>query len=98
MTNITEIFNPPPVREHTSEESLDCLPCQIMSSLGSLGAGYYLGSGLVYKGDADFHKNPQWWRYSVKSAGVLLLAFGMYRGGQGWLWDKDIVYKPVKFL
>lgn len=103
-SNIKDLFNPPPQRELSEEETRDCVPCQIMASTFALGFGGYLASGkpLQY-GDAEKKKgvtieefgrlNPRWWVTTVRSFGAGLVLFGIYRGTEGWLWNKTKQYK-----
>lgn len=97
-SNILDVFKDKEPRDITGEEAKDCLPCQVMGSLGSLAAGVYFSSGYLFKDDYDFKTNPQWWRNTIKGVGYGLIGLGIYRGGQGWLWDKTREYKQVKFL
>lgn len=96
-SNIIKIFTNEESRELISEESKDCLPCQIMASFAGVAAGVYFSSGYLFKNDKDFAKNPQWWRSSIRVLGLGLIGFGIYRGGQGFLWDKNREYKELKF-
>ncbi|ODQ77573.1 hypothetical protein BABINDRAFT_9919 [Babjeviella inositovora NRRL Y-12698] len=50
-SNILSVFNPPPSRDLTPEESKDCLPCQILGGCGALIGGTYLATGLVFRGE-----------------------------------------------
>ncbi|ODV70812.1 uncharacterized protein CYBJADRAFT_173169 [Cyberlindnera jadinii NRRL Y-1542] len=91
MSNIVNVFNPPPSRDLTPEETKDCVPCQIMSTCFALAAGYWFASGRVFENDKisveeNLKKNPIWWRNAVKGFGVGLLGFGVVRGTEGILW------------
>lgn len=91
MSNIAKIFNPPESRDLSPEETADCLPCQIMATFSSLGAGYWFASGQVFRDDTisaaeNLRKNPMWWRNTIRTFGVGLLCFGVYRGTEGWVW------------
>ncbi|GMG47239.1 unnamed protein product [Ambrosiozyma monospora] len=97
-SNILNALTPKEGRDLTAEESKDCLPCQVMATFTAAGASYYFASGRIFKNDTDFVKNPTWWRQTMKFAGYGLGLFAVYRGGQGWLWQKDREYKQVKFL
>lgn len=81
----------------TDEEN--CLVCQIMGSFTCLAGGAYFMSNIPFKGSNEsLKKNPLWWKNTVKSAGFTLFALGIYRAGEGWLWNKDIKYKNTGFL
>ncbi|SCU92615.1 LANO_0E01530g1_1 [Lachancea nothofagi CBS 11611] len=99
-SNILSVFNPPPTRELSEEETQDCVPCQVMSTVFSLGFGSYLASGKPFeysekertKGISveKFQKlNPKWWRTSLRGMGGLLVVFGIVRGTEKWLWNKS---------
>ncbi|AET39671.1 Dmo2p Ecym_4648 [Eremothecium cymbalariae DBVPG len=96
-SNIFAVFNPPPTRNLEDDESKDCLPCQIMSTVFSVGFGSYLLSGKAFeysmkdkmKGITveEFNRmNPKWWRVSVKNLGGAFIILGLVRGTEGWLW------------
>lgn len=99
MSNILSVFSPPPSRDLTGEETKDCLPCQVMATVSALGAGAWFASGKVFEDDLkltkeeSLKKNPIWWRNTIRSSGYLLIAFGIYRGTEGWLWNKENEYK-----
>lgn len=104
MSNIIDVFNPPPNRRLEPEETMDCLPCQVMASTFALGFGGYLATGQAFKYTdkerkqgitlAEFEKrNPQWWKYSLRGLGSALIVFGIFRGTEGWIWNKDKKYK-----
>ncbi|KAG0676632.1 hypothetical protein C6P41_000360 [Kluyveromyces marxianus] len=106
-SNITSLFNPPPQRELSENETKDCVPCQIMATLFSLGFGGYLASGKPFqysevekkKGvtmEEFIKRNPKWWISSARAFGGALIAFGFVRGTEGWLWNKDKTYKTYK--
>ncbi|QPG75942.1 hypothetical protein FOA43_003328 [Brettanomyces nanus] len=98
-SNIVNVLHQPEKsRVLTGEEAKDCIPCQVMGAFTAMAAGGYFSSGHLFKNDKDLVKNPKWWRQSIKYFGYGLIALGVYRGGQGWLWDKDREYKEVKFL
>lgn len=95
MSNIVKVFDPPESRDLEPAEYQDCLPCQIMATISALGAGAWFVSGQVFKDDKltveeNLKRNPIWWRNTVRAGGVGLLAFGVYRGTEGWLWSKDV--------
>lgn len=92
MSNILKVFNPPESRDLTEEELKDCLPCQMMASFTGLVGGAYLASGKVFQGEKP-GDNPRWWKSTVRASGVFMILYGVYRGGQGWLWDKQHQYK-----
>ncbi|KAH3902662.1 uncharacterized protein SCODWIG_03680 [Saccharomycodes ludwigii] len=98
MSNILNVFNPPPSRDLTPAETRDCIPCKIMSTLFALGFGTYLYSGKATEyGSEEIKKgitlkefsrrNPTWWKYSLKGIGGSLIFFGLLRGSEGWLWN-----------
>ncbi|SCU93652.1 LAMI_0E15126g1_1 [Lachancea mirantina] len=104
VSNILSVFNPAPSRDLDESETRDCVPCQVMSTLFSLGFGSYLVSGKPFeycekdqkKGISlrEFNRlNPQWWRITLRSAGGILLLFGLFRGTEGWLWNRGKIYK-----
>lgn len=92
-SNILEVLKPPEEsRSITDEEA--CLTCQIMGSLTCLAGGLYFMSEIPFNGsNSSTTKNPVWWKNTVKSAGLGLFLLGVYRGGEGWLWNKNIKYK-----
>ncbi|CDO93275.1 unnamed protein product [Kluyveromyces dobzhanskii CBS 2104] len=103
-SNITSLFNPPPQRDLTDAETKDCVPCQIMATAFSLGFGAFLASGRPFQyGEAEKKKgvtveefaklNPRWWISSARALGGALILFGVYRGSEGLLWNKDKTYK-----
>lgn len=73
-----------------------CLECQVIGSLTALIGGAYFMSNLPFKGENPA-KNPTWWKNSVKSTGLVLFGLGIYRGTEGWLWNKDVKYKSSIF-
>ncbi|GMM31063.1 hypothetical protein DAMA08_038080 [Martiniozyma asiatica (nom. inval.)] len=95
-SNILQVFNPPTESKEILDEEL-CLPCQVIGSLTAITGGLYFASGLPFKGDFDFKKSPKYWRNMVRFSGLPILALGIYRGGEGWLWNKDIKYKENWF-
>lgn len=95
-SNILNIFSQTEDSKPISLEE-DCFTCQIMGSIAALAAGLYFSSGYVFKGDLDYKKSPIWWRYSVRSAGAVLICLGGYRGGEGWLWGIDKKYKNTLY-
>ncbi|CCD22356.1 Dmo2p NDAI_0A01980 [Naumovozyma dairenensis CBS 421] len=106
MSNILSVFNPPAERNFNEEENLDCLPCQVMNSFLAIGFGTYLASGrAITYSDKDKKKgvtlkeferrNPLWWRNSIRSIGGGLLVYGVIRGSEGWIWNKDKKYQKL---
>lgn len=104
MSNILSVFNPPPSRELDEEETRDCVPCQVMSTVFGIGFGSYLVSGRAFKYSEaekkkgisleEFNKrNPMWWRRSLKGLGSIFIIMGLARGTEGWLWNKEKEYK-----
>ncbi|AGO11441.1 AaceriACR195Wp [[Ashbya] aceris (nom. inval.)] len=100
VSNILSVFNPPPSRDLTQEETKDCLPCQLMSSAFALGFGSYLLSGRAFRYNEkdkakgitleEFNRyNPAWWRNSLRTFGGGLVLLGLVRGTEGWLWNTD---------
>lgn len=100
QSNILSVFNPPAKRDLSDEEVQDCIPCQVMSTVFSLGFGSYLISGKPFEySDKEakrgitaekFEKmNPQWWRNSLRAFGGSLIVFGLVRGSEKWLWNKQ---------
>lgn len=103
-SNIISLFNPPPERDLPLEETQDCIPCQVMSTVVALGFGSYLLSGKAFEYSMNDKKkgisfeefqrrNPKWWRYSLKSLGGSLVVLGLVRGSEGWLWNPEKEYK-----
>lgn len=103
-SNIANLFNPPPERDLSVEETEDCLPCQVMATAFSIGFGSYLASGKPFQyGEIEKRKgitveefaklNPKWWVNTIKSFGTVLIVFGIYRGTEGWLWNQQKRYK-----
>ncbi|CEP62568.1 Dmo2p LALA0_S05e08526g [Lachancea lanzarotensis] len=99
-SNILSVFNPPPQRELTDEETKDCIPCQIMSTMFSLGFGGYLALGKPFEYSDKEKKrgislekfqelNPRWWRASLRGLGGALMVFGVVRGTEKWLWNSN---------
>ncbi|CCC67962.1 hypothetical protein NCAS_0A14040 [Naumovozyma castellii] len=106
MSNILSVFNPPQQRDLDESETLDCLPCQVMNSMLALGFGSYLVSGRAFKYSTkdtkagislkQFEKsNPLWWKSSVKGFGAGLIVYGIVRGTEGWVWNKEKKYQPL---
>lgn len=94
-SNILDVFVPTESKDLSQEPQ--CLGCQIMGSATCLVAGAYFVSPLPFKGDMDFKKSPVWFRKSVQLAGCCVLGLGVYRGGEGWLWNTDLKYKEGLF-
>ncbi|EDO17072.1 hypothetical protein Kpol_530p42 [Vanderwaltozyma polyspora DSM 70294] len=103
-SNILSVVNPPPQRDLDNEETKDCIPCQIMSTMFSIGFGAYLVSGKPFEYTeverrrgvtmAEFEKrNPKWWKGSLRGLGGTLIILGFVRGTEGWLWNKEKEYK-----
>lgn len=96
-SNILGVLTPPDSSKQTSEEE-QCLACQLMGSLLCLAGGVYFMSEFPFQeSNASSKKNPLWWKNTVKTAGLGLFGYGIYRGGEGWLWNKDIKYKDTFF-
>ncbi|GMM34672.1 hypothetical protein DASC09_019970 [Saccharomycopsis crataegensis] len=87
MSNITDLFNPPPSRDLSEKEVENCFYCQAMATITAFGAGVYFGTGRVFKNEKP-GVNPLWWKKSVKLTGVGLIGYGIYRFGENWLWNK----------
>ncbi|PSK35812.1 hypothetical protein C7M61_004294 [Candidozyma pseudohaemuli] len=82
MSNIINVFNPPPSRLLGDEECLGCTAVQLVVCLG--GGGYFLLS-LPFKGKngtVDLRKHPIWFQRGVRGVGIGLVALGMYRLGE----------------
>lgn len=94
-SNILDIFSAAPARDLSEEPA--CLGCQVTGAMTCLIAGGYFASNLPFKGDLDYKKSPKWFRGAVRGCSIPILALGVYRGGEGWLWNKDLVYKPGFF-
>lgn len=103
-SNILSVFNPPPERNLSKEETMDCVPCQVMSTMFALGFGGYLAVGQPFKyTDTERQKgitleqfkkhNPKWWVNSARGFGGALMIFGLVRGTEGWLWNSNKEYK-----
>lgn len=96
-SNILGVLNPPKEAKDISNEEM-CLGCQILGSFTCMAGGLYFMSNVPFKGtNASAKRNPPWWKVSVKSAGAGLFALGVYRAGEGWMWNKDITYKEKLF-
>lgn len=97
-SNILNVFNPPTESRPVNEEE-SCLACQVMGAMTCLAGGAYFMSELPFKGVKNPQEtNPTWWKNSVKSAGLVLIGLGVYRGTEGWLWNKNIKYGDSKFF
>lgn len=105
-SNILSVFNPSKQRDLSKEETMDCVPCQIMSSMFALGFGSYLASGKPFEYSekekargvslAEFERrNPMWWRGAMRGLGGSLVILGFIRGTEGWLWNKGKEYKKL---
>lgn len=103
-SNIVSVFNPPPQRTLSTEETMDCVPCQVMATMFSIGFGGYLAAGQPFKYTdkerkkgislQEFEKqNPKWWKNGIRGFGGALVIFGLFRGTEGWLWNKNKKYK-----
>ncbi|PVH16673.1 uncharacterized protein CXQ87_004969 [Candidozyma duobushaemuli] len=82
MSNIINVFNPPPSRSLGDEE---CLGCTAVQSVVCLGGGGYFLSSLPFKGKngtVDLRKHPIWFQRGVRGVGIGLVALGMYRLGE----------------
>lgn len=82
MSNILDIFNPPPSRLLSDEE---CVPCTAVQLAVCLGGGAYFLLPLPFKGKngvVDLRKHPLWFQRGVRGTGVVLVALGMYRLGE----------------
>ncbi|CCH61775.1 hypothetical protein TBLA_0F02340 [Henningerozyma blattae CBS 6284] len=108
MSNILNVFNPPPERDLEKTATMDCVPCQIMATMFSIGFGSYLASGRATKYGKkeqakgvtlqEFEKrNPKWWRSSLRGFGAGLIMFGLIRGSEGWLWNPRKEYKKLDY-
>lgn len=70
-----------------------------MATMSAIAAGAWFASGRVFDEDVKLSKeesvkkNPIWWKNTVRGSGVALIGFGLYRGGEHWLWNKDKEYK-----
>lgn len=96
-SNILGVLTPAEGSRKIPDEE-KCLACQLMGSALCLAGGIYFMSEIPFQGsNASSKKNPLWWKNSVKSAGLGLFGYGIYRGGEGWLWNKDIKYKDTLF-
>jgi hypothetical protein len=97
-SNILGVFTPPEESRAIVDEEM-CLPCQVMGALTCLAGGAYFMSELPFKDTNVTGKpNPIWWKNTVKSAGLVMIGLGVYRGGEGWLWNKNIKYKDTKLF
>lgn len=101
-SNILGVLNPPEESKSINEEEA-CLPCQVIGSFTCLMGGLYFMSEMPFKEDEISKKAkpnkplPGWWKPAVKSSGAVLFALGVYRGGEGWLWNKDLKFKKPYF-
>lgn len=102
MSNILKVFNPPESRDLEPQEYDNCVPCQIMATVSSIGAGVWFASGQVFEDEKltkaeNLKKNPIWWRNFIRTSGVALIGYGVYRGTEGWLWDdKNVEMEELK--
>lgn len=97
-SNILNVFTQSETSASTDDNEL-CLPCQVMGSLTCLAGGLYFMSELPFKDSSPKAKpNPLWWKNSVKGAGLMLFGLGIYRGGEGWLWNTHLKYKDTKYI
>lgn len=87
MTNMTDLFNPPASKNLSDKEIEDCTVCQTMATVTALAAGAYFASGQVFKNEKP-GTNPMWWKNFIKGTGMGLIGYGIYRGGDHWLWNK----------
>lgn len=91
MLNLLKVFSPE-LRDLTEEEAKDCVPCQVVAGSAALLGGAYLASGRVFHGQAP-GTHPESYVRSVRGAGGAVLLLGIYRLGQGWLWDREREYR-----
>ncbi|KAH3676287.1 hypothetical protein WICMUC_002083 [Wickerhamomyces mucosus] len=94
MSNIIDVFKPPKSRDLEPDEYASCLPCQVMATVGSILTGVYFATGTVFDDPKlspkqNLEKNPLWWRNFIKLGGVGLVGYGIYRGGEGWIWNLE---------
>lgn len=85
MSNILDVFNPPPSGPATVATGSDCLPCTLVQATLAIGGGLYLFSGRPFqdaKGKVDLVKHPLWWQRLVRGALVVVVALGCYRLGE----------------
>lgn len=83
MSNIRDVFFPPPARDIPEQEIEDCIPCNTVQALVAMGGGLWLASENQFRdkstGKIDAVKNPLWWRRSVRGLGLTLFVLGTYR-------------------
>lgn len=94
MSNIVNVFFPPESRDLKPEEYANCLPCQIMATVGCITTGSYFLTDRLWEDPKisvkeNLEKNPMWWRNFIKATGVGLIGYGIYRGTEGWLWGQE---------
>lgn len=85
MSNILNVFYPPESRDLKPEEVEDCLPCQLMASIGCTATGAWFLSGKAFEDNTisveeNLKKNPVWWRNCIKGVGIGLIGYGAFRG------------------
>lgn len=82
MSNIANVFNPPPGRDLSDEECLGCTAVQLAVCLG--GGSYFLSS-MPFKdktGLVDLRRHPVWFQRGIRATGIGLLALACYRLGE----------------
>lgn len=82
MSNILNVFNPPPGKNLPDEDCLGCTAVQLAVSF--VGGGYFLSS-LPFKdksGLVDLKKHPVWFQRGVRGVGVGLIGLSFYRLGE----------------
>ncbi|ODQ67746.1 hypothetical protein NADFUDRAFT_39167 [Nadsonia fulvescens var. elongata DSM 6958] len=91
-SNILSVFSPHESRDIPDSEN--CLPCQIMSAAVLTMGGLYCASGAVLnpkandiKSNVKVDTSPAW-RSTVRLGGVALIGAGIWRAGDGFLWNK----------
>lgn len=93
MSNILNVFNPPPAGPVDDNFGRDCLPCTLIQAALAIGGGTYLYSGAPFReanGKIDLKKNPLWWQKSIRGASILVVGIGAYRLGEAVIiaWDR----------
>lgn len=92
MSNILKVFNPPESIDLSDEKP--CIQCQVMATVAAVAAGTYMATGMVFNGEKP-GVNSKNWKMFIRSSGIGLIGYGIYRGGEYWLWNVDKKKAPL---